>query len=214
MDPTELDYALTEAFAVTGASTPPWPDPHPDRNPPEEAYSRLLDPAKYRILGARAEAWIAALTHEGLADAEEVTDPNAAWREKPTVPLTRAVRLRARRPGTVPLLLGFAGLQGVPDAVVLVGAGEPAVQFELIPDCGCDACDSGSQDLLDTLDRLMHAVVSGDLVHVTTPKGTAFSTGSGYSARGFRRRTDIHALLDDARAGRSRHDVVRGAPWW
>src|SRR5699024_2075680 len=53
---------VEHAFAVTGADTPPWPDPHlgpGGRDVPvrEEEYSRCLDPGKYRIVVTRAEAW-------------------------------------------------------------------------------------------------------------------------------------------------------------
>ncbi|MDN6303852.1 MAG: DUF6226 family protein, partial [Brachybacterium sp.] len=67
------------AFAVTGADTPPWPDPHlgpGGREVPvrEEEYSRCLDPGKHRILGARAEAWALVLTERGWAEREEIID--------------------------------------------------------------------------------------------------------------------------------------------
>jgi len=41
----ELLDAVDEAFAVTGRGLAPWPDPHPDRRPRAEEYSRLSDPA-------------------------------------------------------------------------------------------------------------------------------------------------------------------------
>jgi hypothetical protein len=214
VDTRRLDDAVARAFAVTGAGTAPWPDPHPDRNPPEEQYSRLSDPAKYRIVTARADAWVAAVTELELADAEEVTEPDAAWRTKPPVPLSRAVRLRPHRPGAASLLLGYDdALGGVPDTGLVVGLGDPAAQLTMIPDCGCDACDSGSEYLLDELDRIVRGAVSGDLVHVTTPSGSAFGTRDGWSAQGFPRRTDVGALLDEARAGRSPHPTVGGVPW-
>lgn len=33
-----------------------------------------------------------------------------------------------------------------------------------VPDCGCDACDSGSDDLLEVMDREVLGVVSGAFV--------------------------------------------------
>ena len=47
------------------------------------------------------------------------------------------------------------------DAGVTLGVGDPAVAITWIPDCGCDACDSGSQDVLDELDEAIVGVVSG-----------------------------------------------------
>ena len=63
---TELEHlqvAVEDAFAITSRETPPWPDPHPDHAAkPQEAYSRLTNPVRWRILRARTEAWLIALT--------------------------------------------------------------------------------------------------------------------------------------------------------
>lgn len=214
-----LEEAVAAEFAETGAATPPWPDPHPDGAAPlEDEYSRCLDPGKYRILRARADAWVRVLSRLGLATPEDVEDPaGLAGRgtEGAHVTPESAIRLRPRRAGTVPLLLGFASLDGVPDTVAAVGAGEPAVHLLTVPDCGCDACDSGSADLLEKYDEHVRAVVTGELVYVASKRATVVSTGSGWSAssvRGMPLR-EIEAVLDDARAGRSPHRVVRGVRW-
>lgn len=216
MDSQVLCGAVAEAFAKTGARTPPWQDPHAERQEPiEEEYSRCLDPGKYRIVGTRADAWVHALTGLGLAVADEVGDRVAPWRDGPGTDLHRAILLRPVRARAVPLLLGFHDLQGAPNAVVVIGAGEPAVLVVSLPECGCDACDDGSDRLLEELDRHVLAVVSGELVHVTTRQGTVFTTGSGWSAQGrFAGAPAIEALLREAAEGRSRHFVVRGDPWW
>jgi len=52
-------------------------------------------------------------------------------------------------------------LVGAVDAGVSLGVGDPAVLVLAAPDCGCDACDSGSQDALDELDEYMLSVVTG-----------------------------------------------------
>ena len=41
--------------------------------------------------------------------------------------------------------------------------------FDIVPDCACDACDSGSQDLLAVLDDDMTALVDGSLVFIVAP---------------------------------------------
>ena len=67
MDTETLRRSMVEAFAVAGATTPSWPDPHPDgQSPLQEEYSRCLNPGKYRILGARLDAWVQTLTELGL----------------------------------------------------------------------------------------------------------------------------------------------------
>jgi len=57
----ELERAVDVAFADTARDLAPWPDPHPDRMPLDEEYSRVTDGAKYLIIGARLDAWLTAL---------------------------------------------------------------------------------------------------------------------------------------------------------
>ena len=58
----ELIAAVDAAFVETGRGLSGWPDPHPDRRPLEEEYSRVTNPQRWAILAARAEAWFKALT--------------------------------------------------------------------------------------------------------------------------------------------------------
>lgn len=221
MDTQTLRDAMTAAFVTTGSATPSWPDPHAwSGEPLEEEYSRLLDPGKYRILRARWDAWVQALTGFGLGVVEEVGDPVGAWGEALSDLPERTVRLRPVRAGALPLLLGSDSLDGVPDATAGLGAGEPAVLALSLPGCGCDACDDGSDQLLDELDEHVLAVVTGEFVHLEKKRGggTVVSTAPGeWSAEGdFAEARDVDALLGQARAGRSgpSRRVVRGAAWW
>ncbi|SCK07036.1 hypothetical protein H180DRAFT_00237 [Streptomyces sp. WMMB 322] len=70
--------------------------------------------------------------------------------------------------------------------------------------------------LLEVLDESVLAVVSGEFVHVGSGEDTIVSKGDGWAAAGrfARSRRDPESLLRDARAGRSRHPVVRGEAWW
>jgi len=216
MDTETLRQSVAEAFAVTSAMTPSWPDPHPDcQSPLQEEYSRCLDPGKYRILGARLDAWVQALTELGLGVAHEVQDLDQAWRDGPVDDVERAVWVRPVRAGAISLLVGFQELDDVPDAAVVLGAGEPAVLLLSQPDCGCDACDNGSDYLLDEIDDHVLAVVGGTLVHVAGKRGTIVATESGVAGEGSLGGVrDIEKVLAQARAGRSRHRVVHGDPWW
>ena len=96
---------VERAFAVTGADTPPWPDPHLGPNGEdlpvrEEEYSRCLDPGKHRILAARAEAWAQVLVAKGWAEREEIANGAALpWRAESGPPLHRATVLRPHRRG-------------------------------------------------------------------------------------------------------------------
>src|SRR4051812_43847183 len=74
----DLLAAVGRAFVETGAGTPGWPDPHPDRRPLDEEYSRCLDPRKYAILGTRLDAWARVLTERGAA-VEERDGPQRSF---------------------------------------------------------------------------------------------------------------------------------------
>ncbi|MET9498780.1 DUF6226 family protein [Streptomyces sp. NPDC006552] len=215
MDLSTLRRAVDEAFAVTGARTPPWPDPHPDREVRDEEYTRCSRPEKYRILAARAQAWTQALCGLGLATAERAADPAALWRRSADLALGGAVRLTPVRPGAVPLVFGYAAVEGVADTVLVVGAGAPASTLETLPDCGCDACDDGSEQLLEAVDDLVSAVVTGAFVHIDAGSGREIvATGDTWSASNWDdRRTPVAAELDRARTGHSPYETVSGQAW-
>ena len=141
----ELLHAVDEAFAVTGHALAPWPDPHPDRMPRDEEYSRLSDPAKWRIVGARADAWLIALRGTGLADVE--CNAPIRWEAPPRTVVSRADRLVPHVADGLALIAARSHLGPVDDAGVTLGVGDPAVPIAWIPDCGCDASDSGSASL-------------------------------------------------------------------
>ncbi|SDJ48356.1 DUF6226 family protein [Streptomyces indicus] len=270
MNPSDWLRLVDEAFVVTGAGTPAWPDPHPDGEVPDEAYSRCEDPGKYRILAARAEAWTRVLTGRSLAVAEslpaaagalseavepppvgagahseEAEPPPAAvelppaaagapsaaaagarpaagrpgaaevWLREPEVAVDSAVRLRPVRSDAVPLVFGFSAMDGVPGTVLTLGAGEPAVELARLPDCGCDACDDGSEGILESLDEVVLAVLTGTFVALDAGRGrTVTALGDSWSAHDW---TGTGQSVDEAiaaaRQGRSPHHVVQGAAW-
>ncbi|MEV0323767.1 DUF6226 family protein [Streptomyces sp. NPDC050658] len=216
MDRIVLGRAVDEEFAVTSADTPSWEDPHPDGVVRDEEYSRCLDPGKYRILAARADAWARVLVRLGLAEAETVADPSAIWLRKPGVTVNDAVRLRPARSGAVPLVFGFSDIDEVPRTVLVLGAGEPAVDLETIPDCGCDACDDGSAHLIEMVDDVVFAVVSGTFVYVDAGQGREIvDTGDGWSASDWGPALPpVEEVVATARAGRSPYGVVSGSAWW
>jgi hypothetical protein len=160
--------AVDVAFAVTGRGPTPWPDPHPDRSPLDEEYSRLLDPAKWRIIGARAEAWLVALVSTALAVVQR--DAAVGWRVEPGMDISRTDRVAPRADGALPLIAARSRLGDVDDAGVTLGAGDPATCVAWFPQCGCDACDNGSQYELDDLDRHILSIVTGTFRRLT--KGT------------------------------------------
>jgi hypothetical protein len=177
---------VDRAFAVTGADTPGWPDPHPDRNPPDEEYSRVSDPRKYRILDARVDAWVQALAEAGLAEARDV--PAQPWIAAPRRPvdLLRVRRITPMRPGGLTVLFATTLVDAAPfglDVAIAEGEGRP-VFLEPVPDCGCDACDSGSADLLATMDGWVLTVARGGVVHVRSGESYATRTVDGWQTAG------------------------------
>lgn len=183
------------AFAVTGRGLAPWPDPHPDRNPGDEEYSRLSDPAKWRIVGARADAWLVALVETELAAVEP--DAHVDWQTPPTTVLTRTVRATPHVVGALPLIVARSRIGDVDDAGVTVGVGDPAVCVTWIPDCGCDACDSGAQDVLDEVDTYVVGVVSGRFRRLWSGDRQITAVGDGWSSSGAFARGEVQAILDD-----------------
>lgn len=108
---------VSRVFAETDAARLTWPDPHPDRQPADEEYSRCLDPGKYQIIGARADAWLRALAELGLASVTSAGGLGAAWRSGPPrgAPVSRACWARPNLPRTIPLLVCWRGFGGVLD---------------------------------------------------------------------------------------------------
>ncbi|MEJ5868477.1 DUF6226 family protein [Pseudokineococcus sp. 5B2Z-1] len=217
MDLQEVLRRVDTAFAETSGGTPGWPNPHAGgREPAPEEYSRESDPGKYRILAARVQAWSQVLVEAGVAHAEVLDGAAVAWRGRLTtgLPVVEAVRLCPTDRDAVPLVLATRAEVDGAATVLSVGAGDPAHEVELVPDCSCDACDQGSQDLLESLDERVMDVVSGALVHVATPEGYVQERREGMAASSGGTPIDARRVLADLEAGRSRYPVVRGGPWW
>lgn len=162
MEMSALVTVVEEAFERRADGLERWDDPHPppDRLVADEEYSRVSNAAKWRIIGARADAWIDALVALGLATVEH--DADVRWVEAPSSALTRTDVLAPTTAGGVALVVCRSRIDDVEDAGVTLAVGDPAVRIAFIPDCGCDACDSGSHDVIDALDSYVRPVVSGE----------------------------------------------------
>ena len=154
----KLVVAVDAAFVETGRGLDGWPDPHPDRMPLKEEYSRVTNPHRWKILAARAEAWFAAMAAAGIAEIEEAP---VAWREQPRIPVDHTFQAVPLAPGAIPLVVAWNRIEEVDWPAVVLGVGDPAEVVTIVPDCACDACDSGSQDALDELDEYVLGVVTG-----------------------------------------------------
>ncbi len=203
--------AVDRAFLRTGAATPGWPDPHRGAAPRPEEYSRVTEVGKYRILDARLEAWV-----EVLADADVATTADVAARAWPGArrPPEHYARVRLVEPvaqGGLSLLAGNNLVDGEPFGLDLGIASdrEGLVFLAGLPGCGCDACDDGSDALLDEMDGWMLTVARGGVVHARRGDDWATRIGSGSE----RANRGSLAWLDEAIAA---PDGVRrwtGAPW-
>ena len=186
--PSWLSLLLADvdrAFVVTGAATPGWPDPHPGMaSPLEEEYSRVTDVGKYRILESRVDAWIDALGHAGYARAAEVSTPRWLGDDQPPDRHVRVRRIDPVAPGGLCLLVADTQVDGERfglDVGICGSDADDAVLVARVPPCGCDACDSGSEDLLDELDRWFLAVAAGLDASRPVPAGVRRWSGTPWA---------------------------------
>jgi hypothetical protein len=183
---------LREQVAVSYGrlGMPAWPNPHPGMaSPREEEYSRITEPERYGIVHARARVWadrlgdVPGVEAETLASAP-LDDEGHLGR------FDRGVRLTSPRPGTLPLLL-LERDGRLPDleaslAVPHISVVWPQIAVQMVPDCGCDACDLGSDDLLYVIDETIGNVIGGPFVallgkgwHALWHPGGGSSGGTG-----------------------------------
>lgn len=155
---------------------PAWPRPRPDgAEPRPEEYSRLTDPGRYRVVHARAHVWADVLAeHVGAVVAELAPpEPDADGRRV----FDRGLRVTSPLPGRLPLVLLERDVRSFPDdevlAVLDTGVSRADVVLDTQPDCGCDACDYGSVDLLGAVDDTIGSVVGGPHVVLRGPWGWA-----------------------------------------
>ncbi len=203
-----LVAAVDAASERTGRGLAPWPDPHPDRSPLDEEYSRLSDPGRWRIIGARADAWLVAIVNAGLAVVER--NASVRWRLQPGPAISRTERVVPFADGALPLVVARSQLGHIDDAGVVLGVGTPPICLRWLPECGCDACDSGSQDELDLLDEHVCSVISGAFRRLSSGDReiTVLSDGR-WSASGAFGRQEIDAIIIDPVGW----DEVSGEPW-
>jgi hypothetical protein len=202
--------AVAEAYARRPGAALSWPDPRPSwpgQEPPESAYSRVTDPERYRVVTDRVDSWLEVLAERGIATVEQVdAGPPGPGRGG-------SVRtVRGTVPGTVPFTVRVTRLEPdaegpAADVVVTFLAGEQLL-VEIVPDCGCDACDSGSRDLLTVVDDRILQFLQGGPVHATSPWGT-----KTWNLEGWQGSDDVDRLEAAMAAGDPRVEVLRGEAW-
>lgn len=163
--PARLRGEVADRYAAL--ALPSWPDPHADRAPSESEYERVSDPQRYRIVAARARLWAEVLAEAGAAVAEvplETVTPDGETAPGQTVLVHRALRVDppAGVDGAAPLWLVESLTPAGPETlpVLHLSAGRVEDLRARFPFCGCDACDDGSDRLLDELDDAITRVIA------------------------------------------------------
>jgi len=176
---------VERAFEVAGPSTPGWEDPHPDRDPPPEKYSQCSDPGKYAIIHARVAAWVQVLADRNMATATEVAPQPWLDALRPPELLARTLCLLPRVPGGITLVLASTLVDGqVFGLDVGLSKQGRTVVVDTVPDCGCDACDSGSADLLRTVDGWVLTAARGGVLHARRGASNITRTLDGWKGTG------------------------------
>ena len=148
---------VTRRYAVL--DQPSWPCPRdPTESPQSWEYSRVTDPARYDVLLARTRVWTEVLRTAVGAQRGDIPAPRAALREAAA---DREVLLRLPTDAAPPIwfIERFGRARDGLVAAVEIAVGEPRVSLGRLPMCGCDACDEGSDSLLQDVDELvLHAI--------------------------------------------------------
>jgi hypothetical protein len=206
----ELLVTVEAAFARRDPRLAVWPDPHPDRPAHDEEYSRVTDPGKWRILGARADAWVRAVVELGLAEAGPVELDAITWTKDPATLMTSAVLVRPAAPGALPLIVARSRIDDVPDAGVTLGLGLPSHCVGFFPDCGCDACDTGAAAELDVLDQYFEGILTGSYRRLARRREEIVVIGEQQKSwTGELEHADVTAILGDPHGWRE----LSGGSW-
>lgn len=165
---SQADLQASVAADYGLLAMPSWPDPHPGMAPPRaDEYTRVTQPERYGIVHARAHAWGRALAALPGVEADTLApaplDANGHLGN-----FDRGIRLTSPRPGTLALLLlerdAPLTQQDATLPVLHISVVRPEISVMMLPVCGCDACDSGSEDLLRAIDETIISVIGGTSV--------------------------------------------------
>ncbi|OZM70465.1 hypothetical protein CFN78_25220 [Amycolatopsis antarctica] len=135
--------------------------------PPEEAYSRVSDPAKFAAVHVPGRRVLAELTRRYQVRAEEYQAQARPAREgRHAAQAGPAVRLVPADPAAWPLTIVFTAATGIE-----VWAGE---EHRLhLPVCACDACDETTEESEVHLRDWVGLIVAGTLGEQMAPGAPA-----------------------------------------
>lgn len=221
---TVADLRAQVAARYDRLGLPSWPDPRPaGASPRDEEYSRVSDPGRYRIAPARARVWADVLAAALGARVEEVA-PLPAAPAGDARAYVGGLRVTSPVTGTLPLLLLDRSVpadgddRGEPMPSVQIALSRPDLVVGGAPACGCDACDSGSDEVLECVDRSLAAAVAGPVVLLRNPRWEASwrADGASVGRLGRGRMPDVATVGRWGRALAAGEDVrlPRGTRTW
>ncbi len=179
--------------------------------PPDEAYSRVTNPERFQPLQAAATELLDRLEREFAVDRLEGHDTDdELGRESLARP---PIRLVPHDPHAAPIMVAFTEFPGLH---LRFGSW----RTEPFPNCGCDACDETPDGLIEELNRMVEAVVSGgfrESIRVPWLLGNGwresefrFNHGHGGSSSSRGRVSRSRAL---EMTGGERHVTLEWKPW-
>jgi len=139
----------------------PVPAAYPGAEPLPEAYGRVSNPERYRVLHRWGHELLDRLTADFAVDRADVTGQEPSPFGDAAAP---AVRLVPRDAAAGPLTVVFTGFPGL---AVRCGRWHQLV----FPSCGCDACAEDPGELREKLEEHVGALVSGNLAERLSQQG-------------------------------------------
>jgi hypothetical protein len=152
-----------------------------DGPPPEEAYGRVTNPERYRVLHTVARQMLDDLVSSFRVERHDslTADPSGCAVQAPA---TRLVPISSDAGALTVVFTGFPGL--------LVHLGQ--WRQLALPACGCDACDEDPEELAENLHDEVSALVGGRYEERLThghqrTVSFGWTTGAGRRSSGGRR---------------------------
>lgn len=167
--------------------------------PPPDAYGRVTNPGRFRVLHGAAERVI-----DDLAKRYDIQVREGQASDDPFIvagDVERVVFLEPSRPDAAAVSIGFTSYPGL---IVRFGRWHA----EVFPRCGCDACDEDPDWLIEELRKRLDATTSGGFSETVTggfrPGRMATFVGAKSTSSGWVR-------LSRAEVGRP--ERIDWAPW-
>ena len=128
--------------------------PLPDAgDPPDEAYSRVTNPERFRPLHEAALGLVERLKADFDVKVEEGYDLPFPRIHKSELDLP-SVRLTPYDPDCAPISIAFTDFPGI---IIRLGKWKE----EPFPDCGCDACDEDADEEIEAMTEIFESVTGG-----------------------------------------------------